>query len=354
MIDSWEQFVGLTAGAADGALDSDGDGRTNAQEFEAGTLPTGTFNRYLAEGASNAFFATIIYVSNPSATDTAITTVRYLGDSGQTVSQLFTLPPGAARTLVPAPPDASFSTVVESNHLVAVERSMTWDRSTQQPGYGRSAETAVTTASETWYFAEGATHGAFDLFYLLQNAQDTAANVTITYLLPGGQAPIVRGYQVAAKSRLTIRVDDEPGLQAADVSAQIVSDLPIFAERSMYLSTPSQAFAGGTVGAGIPTPATRWFIAEGATGGFFDLYVLIGNPSLQAANVAVRYLLPGGTSVDKTYLVAAQSRLTLSVASEDPLLAATAVSTSSRPPTTSPSSSSARCGGRARFGTKDR
>jgi hypothetical protein len=67
-------------------------------------------------------------------------------------------------------------------------------------------------------------------------------------------------------------------------------------------------------------------IAEGATGAFFDLFILIGNPSSTAANVTVRYLLPDGTTVDRLHQVAAQSRLTISVKEEDARLAATAVS----------------------------
>ena len=38
------------------------------------------------------------------------------------------------------------------------------------------------------------------------------------YLLPWGQTPIVRVYTVEAHSRFNIRVDDEPGLEATDVS----------------------------------------------------------------------------------------------------------------------------------------
>ena len=47
----------------------------------------------------------------------------------------------------------------------------------------------------------------------------------------------------------------------------------------MYASLPGQAFAAGHNSAGVTAPATRWFLAEGATGSFFDLYVLIANPS---------------------------------------------------------------------------
>jgi hypothetical protein len=53
---------------------------------------------------------------------------------------------------------------------------------------------------------------------------------------------------------------------------------------------------------------------------------LIGNPSTQAANVTISYLLPNGTTFDKVYQVAAQSRLTISVDGEDPRLAGTSVS----------------------------
>ena len=146
-------------------------------------------------------------------------------------------------------------------------------------GYGSHAERAISGPASTWYFAEGATHGAFDLFYLLQNPGATAATATITYLLPAPRAPIVRAYTLLPNSRRTIYVDEEPGLGATDVSARIDADRPIFAERAMYMSTGGQPFAGGTASAGITAPALQWFIAEGATGAFFDLFILIGNPS---------------------------------------------------------------------------
>ncbi len=324
----WETLFGLNPNnPIDAAQDPDGDGKTNLQEYLAGTHPLGTLKRYLAEGAHNQFFSTIIHIYNPSEI-AALIELHYLGDSGVVGTDLVSVGPHEMTNVVNPPnaPDASFSTVVESNQLIAVERTMTWAGGGLGSGYGSSAETAILNPATTWYFAEGATHGAFDLFYLLQNPNDTDAMVTITYLLPAGQAPIVLTYQVAANSRRTIWVDQEPGLGATDVSAKIDSTLPIFAERSMYLSTPNQPFAGGTSGAGIAVPATQWFVAEGATGGFFDLFYLIGNPSTQDASVTVSYLLPDGTTFDKVYPVAAQSRLTIGVDGEDPRLAGTSVS----------------------------
>ncbi len=322
-----QQFGENPHDPTDASADPDGDGKTNLQEYLARTHPNGRFTRYLAEGVSNSFFETTIVGFNPNDAP-ALVQLRYLGDNGEIRTETITAYPHQQFwPQIAAPPAASFSTVIESDRFVAIERTVSWNL----PGLGAfprasHAEIASAQPSTTWYFAEGATHGGFDLFYLLQNPNDTAALVTITYLLPGGQPSIIREYTVAPQHRLTIRVDDEPGLGATDVSAKIVSTQPILAERSMYYSTPEEVYAGGTGGAGIPQPDTRWFVAEGATGGFFDLFILVGNPSTQDADVIVTYLLPDGSSFDKTYHVAKESRLTISVDGEDPRLAATSVS----------------------------
>src|SRR4029077_4147224 len=107
------------------------------------------------------------------------------------------------------------------------------------------------------------------------------------------------------------------------------SDVPILVERSMYMDTanPPQVFGAGHAGAGVTATNTRWFLAEGATGGFFDMYYLIANPSTQPTRVRVTYLLPNGAPpLVKQYNVLAQSRFTISVDGEDPLLADTPVS----------------------------
>jgi hypothetical protein len=337
----WERPFGLSnEDAADAALDPDGDGLTNRQEFDAASHPRGTFKYYLAEGVQNAFFNTDIAIFNPNPSSTTGSNERatvvpiYLTESGRRrsgpVQLFFTSQPGGPLFKDQYPGAAinePFSTVIESDRSLAVERTVTWGGAFGE-GYGSHAETASTGPTTTAHFAEGATHGAFDLFYLLQNPANVPATATITYLLPAPRAPIVRSYALLPNSRRTVYVDQEPGLEATDVSARIVSDQPIFAERAMYMSTAGQPFAGGTASAAIGAPATQWFVAEGATGVFFDLYLLIGNPSPTSANVTVTYLLPNGSSIDKTHQVAAESRLTISVKDEDSRLAATAVSAS--------------------------
>ncbi len=78
--------------------------------------------------------------------------------------------------------------------------------STRVRCYGSGAETAI-APSTTWYLAEGATHGPFDLFYLLANTHDVAVDVDVTFLRAAPAAPILRRYVVQPRSRLTLWVD---------------------------------------------------------------------------------------------------------------------------------------------------
>jgi hypothetical protein len=269
MADDWENAVGLNPTlAADAALDSDGDGLKNLEEFQAGSHPNGTATRYLAEGAANAFFTTRLALFNPATASTSVV-LRFLGGDGEASSYTTTLAARSRQTLTLTStsniPMNDFSTVIESTAPIVAERTMTWDRT----GYGAHAETAGDAPATSWYLAEGATHGPFDLFYLFQNPNDEDATVTVTYLRPAPRTPVVKTYTVTARSRRTIWVDEEgPELAADDLAARIESNRPILVERAMYASTPGQPFAAGHAGAGIAAPALHWFFAEGATDRF--------------------------------------------------------------------------------------
>jgi hypothetical protein len=93
----------------------------------------------------------------------------------------------------------------------------------------------------------------------------------------------------------------------------------------MYRSTGGQVMAAGHVGAGAVAPSTTWLFAEGATGSFFNLYLLLANPNPAAASVDVHYLLPDGHTIARTYTVAGNARRTIDVAGQDARLTATAV-----------------------------
>jgi hypothetical protein len=330
MSGAWEARFGLNPlDPADAAGDADGDGVSNVVEFERGSHPAGAFTRYLAEGAVNAFFSTRLATFNPNDVETDVV-FRFLGTSGRSTSLVQTLPPRTRATIDlsqriagSSAPENDFSTTIESDHPVVVDRTMMWGANHT----GAHAETSIEAPSTTWYLAEGATHGDFDLFYLLENPNDVEATVTIDYLRLAPQPPVVKRYTVQAHSRLTIWVDAEgPELEACDTAASIVSTQPIVVERAMYSSRSGEPFAAGHGGAAVSAPATSWFLAEGATGQFFDLYVLVANPGTTPASLIVTYLLPSGETFTKPYEVGPRNRLTIGVDGEDPRLADTPVS----------------------------
>lgn len=335
--DDWEIAFGLNPNDATGVNgangDPDGDGLTNLQEFQSHSDPTGVpaLTRYFAEGSNNAFFQTTIDLANPGTQDATVL-LRFLRSDGQIVPYVVNVQAQrhvtVVTTAVSGIESADFSTVIETNQPIVAERTMVW---TPDERYGSHTEGAVKAPATQWFLAEGATHGFFSLFYLLENATDQNAQVSIRYLLPGGQAPIVLGYGVAAHSRLTIPVDDQPGLSATDVSAAIQSTngVPIIAERAMYFTTdPNQPFTGGHDSAGVTAASGHWFFAEGATGSFFNMFLLLANPdATNTANVTVSYLLTDGTVIPVHHTLAPNSRQTYNVADEAPALKSANMST---------------------------
>lgn len=328
--DAWEIEMGLDAASASGADgasgDPDADGVTNAQEYAATTHPRGTFARYFAEGATGTFFDVRFALFNPTATP-ARTALRFLTAEGVAIRQSVSLAPGGRfdvdPELVAGLENAAFSTIVEADATLVVDRTMAWDRN----HYGSHAERGIPAPTDIWYFAEGATHSGFQLFYLFQNPNNSAVDVDVTYLRPN-RTPFTKRYNVAANSRTNVWVNrDDSRLSWTDVSAAIVSSGPIVAERAMYLNSQGKTFGAGHASAGVTETSTQWLLAEGATGAMFDLFVLLANPTASAADVSVSYLLSGGGIIERAYRIPARSRYTIWVDLEDPRLADTSVST---------------------------
>lgn len=325
-----ELRFGLDAKRDDAAEDADGDGVTNAQEVAAGTHPRGLWTSYLAEGATSTFFKTVIAIANPAANATARVLLRLQTSGGAEVRQLVDVPARARRTVdvssdLTELSHAEFSTVVESDVPVGVDRSMSWGTS----AYGSGAERAMSSGpSETWYLAEGATHSGFDLFYLVQNPGVTEAIVDVSFLRPAPLAPVTITEVVPARSRRTIWVDQIAGLESTDVSGvvRVRNSVPILVERAMYLSRDGQPFVAGHEAAAVPAPSVRWFLAEGATGTYFDTFLLLANPDDRDADVRVTFLRPSGDPIVKRYAIGARSRFNVWVNLTDAGLADTAVS----------------------------
>ncbi|BCS34911.1 hypothetical protein TBR22_A41370 [Luteitalea sp. TBR-22] len=295
--------------------------RTATVVFVPAAAPS-TYTRYLAEGATSSFFDTRLALLNPGDTDT-IASLQYLRAGRSVVEQTVPLPAHARRTVWPRDADgldqAEFSTVVTASVPIVVDRTMTWDGA----GYGAHAETAAADASSRWYFAEGATHSGFSLFYLLQNPGDDTITVQARFLRAAGP-PLEKTYDLAPRSRTTVwaNVEDFAGLGRALASDEFsavlesVDGAPFIAERAMYRSTRAHVFDAGHEVMGVAAPTPRWFLAEGRTGAYFDMFVLVANPSDVAADVRLTYLLETGQTLQRSFIAPATSRSTIWVDQE--------------------------------------
>ncbi len=291
--------------------------------------PNAPFVRYFAEGASGTFFDTRFALANPHEEDLPVT-VTFLDTLGVPTVLEVTVPARSRYTIDASnrPPLASeaFATTFECARTIGVERTMTW--AAGGPTYGAHSETGVAAPRTSWLLAEGATIGGFNTFYLLQNPTSQTAQVKVQYLLATGDR-IEKVHPVAPLSRVNIWVNkDDPALAAAEMSATITSlnDVPVVVERSMYRNNGNELFSAGHNSAAAEAPALRWFLAEGATGGTFDEFVLIANPNAIPATLKVSYLRAGKAPIVRTHVAPALSRLTVWVDQEAPELANAEVS----------------------------
>lgn len=278
----------------------------------------------LAEGATGQFFDLDVTIANPGATSAPVR-VDLLPEAGAPLAHTT-----AAAVATPLQlriddllPHGAVSTVVRSLDAVplTVERTMSWDAS----GYGGHGGGATSPATR-WLFAEGS-QGFFHTFVLLANDNPTTVEATVRYLLEGGGV-VTRVVNVAPRARLTLFAGDVSDLVNRSFGIDITASAPIIAERAMYFSLgTNRIFDGGHESAGVNRTSRRWFLAEGATGTFFDCFVLISNPNATPANVTLTYLLPDGTTIPQMVQLPAASRRTINVERVDPRLASGAVST---------------------------
>lgn len=190
-----------------------------------------------------------------------------------------------------------------------------------------SAQT-VPPAQSTWYLAEGATNAFFEEDILIGNPNASAADIKVTYLRAGGADPVVQQFTMPATSRRTVRVNAIAGLEntgAVSAVVECTNGLGIVVERTMYWANGAKR--GGHNAPAVAAPATKWYLAEGATG-IFDTFVLIANPEDKAADVTVSFLKEDGTTIAyPAFPLGPQERTNIWVNYQVPGLEATSFST---------------------------
>jgi hypothetical protein len=226
---------------------------------------------------------------------------------------------------IPGMETTAASTQVRSEQglPLVVERTMFWDQSY----YAGHTGSAVDQPVSDWFFAEGS-QGFFNTYVLVINPNATPTDVSFTFLREA-DTPVTKAVTVGASTRLTLDCGTVPEIVNRSFGITVHATQPIMAERSMYFgTTATRLWSGGTESAGVTALSTHWFMAEGATGGFFDTFILLSNPNSVDAHVTLQYLLDTGETVAVPKTVPANARLTTNIETEaDARLHNAAVST---------------------------
>jgi hypothetical protein len=322
--------TGTFAGLPEGAIVTPSGGRAVRITYTGGDGndivldPDTASSYYLSEGATGAFFDLDILIANPSISAVEAT-LTFLLPNGTSRVETRNVPGRSRLTInvddIAGLESTTVSTIVStSGQPLVVERTMRWDAS----GYGAHTEKAVTETSKNWYFAEGA-QGFFSTYLLLANPQASPNVATVRYLRQNAAA-IVRTYTVDANSRFTVDAGEDPELVGSSFGMHVTFEQPGVAERAMYFGG-EPFWKAGHESAGVTEPSATWFLAEGATGPFFETFVLLANPGDQPAVATVTFLPDNGAPVVKTVPVPAGERVSLNIEAEDPSLANAAVAT---------------------------
>lgn len=290
-----DPFGRLTVWANDFVPDSDFSIKVDADEtlyiertvlfgHDASTLaaargPSTTW--YFAEGAADDVYETIFVISNMEKRPAQIS-IRTFTEAGPQPEFPLTLPEGGRVALEPAriTGDSAFSTIVTADVPVLVERGVYFDG-----GRGGDANAGTKAPSRTWYFAEGDTRGEFNASIALFNPNAEPANVRMQVIRTDGR-PSEEVVAMPGFTRRTLNLDAL--IPNARFALRIESDVPIAAERSIYVG------GGSHIASGVTQPATEWYLAEGDTIPPFAQSIALLNPTDQNVNVELTFYPEAG------------------------------------------------------------
>jgi len=259
--------------------------------------PAATF--FFAEGSTQPPFDTWFLVQNPTDRP-AVVQFTFEIHGRQVITRSFSVGPTSRFSLFANQilPNVAFSTRIDANQAVLVERSMF-------VGFDGDVVTGIPSPNRTWLFAEGSTQNPFQTWLLLQNPNNTPTTATITYLLLGGGTPRTQVLSLPPLSRTSVFVNQV--LPNAAFSTRVDSSTPIIVERAMYRFPGNAA----TADAGVNSPSRTWFIPEGNTTRSpipFDTFLLLQNPNSSPTTATITLFQPNGTSISFTQRLAPTSR----------------------------------------------
>jgi len=276
---------------------------------------------YVAEGSTIGSFDEYILIQNPSGHD-IICEVTFMRSNGRpSVVKNYDVKHTSRYTI---PVNIEFSGESVSAKVrsldgtgIIVERAMYWDSASSggssviEWAEGHSS-CGVTSDAITWYLAEGSTSG-FEEYVLVMNPNSTGAQIKLTVMRENSLPNIEVYSTVAAMARETYFMNDVVPDESISVRVESLNGVGIISERSMYWNSGEMVWKGGHNSAGVNSPASTWYFAEGCTLGTFSEWILIQNPNSSAAEVQITFMREDGVNIVKHISVPARSRETVEV-----------------------------------------
>ncbi len=245
---------------------------------------------YLAEGCTAGGMETFVLVQNPGES-TARVDVAFHTASGEVAPDALrgvAVYAGQRRTF--RVNDFVPDSWEVSTQVTAAEGEVVCERSTY--GDGRAwahGSLGATATAAAWYLAEGCTEGGMETWVLVQNPNEGAVNVDLSFMTSRGRVDGPRGFEIAGNSRHSFNLGEL--VRDWDVSTVVESTGgEIICERAMY--GPGKAWAHGSLGA--TAPAAEWYLAEGCSSWGMETWVLVQNPGAENAAVDIVFDTGGG------------------------------------------------------------
>jgi hypothetical protein len=217
---------------------------THGYHWEGGHCVMGatalTHEYYFAEGTTRPGFEGWITLQNPNGYDIIVDADYQLGaGQGDPVQRSYEVAAGFRRTVflpdeVGWEKDVSVKLTSEDEFLA--ERPMYFDYSTAGlDAQGGHCVIGAALPASQWLFAEGYTGGSFQQWLCLQNPENNAATVEITYYTQeAGELP-ARQVNIPANTRLTLLVNENAGPDyQLSTRVRVTSGPDIVVERPMY------------------------------------------------------------------------------------------------------------------------
>lgn len=175
----------------------------------------------------------------------------------------------------------------------------------------------IRSPQSRYYLAEGSTAWGFSEYISVENPNNRAVTVRVTYgtaehgAVPGG------GHLLPAFSQTVINPAEVLGAQDFSTSVECLSGDVIAVDRTMSWTGPGYGPERGGYHSSIGAtgPSRTWYLPEGSTAWGFETWTLVDNPNRTPAEVTVTYMTGSGP-VPVTRTIPAGSRASYSMAED--------------------------------------